>query len=110
QFVAPDTFNFYLSVTFLVGVVIGGLASIPGAIFGGLVIVFIPNFAEQVSKAAPWAIYGVFLILFMYFMPTGIWGFIRLLYARFTRGRLATGTPRATHTETAATNAKRRNA
>jgi len=89
QFVAPDTFNFFLSVTFLVGVVIGGLASIPGAIFGGLVIVFIPNIAEDVSQAAPWAIYGVFLILFMYFMPTGIWGFIRLLYAKFARRRRA---------------------
>src|SRR5512146_2579494 len=110
QFVAPDTFNFYLSVTFLVGVVIGGLASIPGAIFGGLVIVFIPNFAEQISKAAPWAIYGAFLILFMYFMPTGIWGFIRLLYARFTRGRRAGSGPRASPTETAATNVKRRSA
>ncbi len=87
QFVAPDTFNFFLSIAFLVGVVIGGLASIPGAVFGGLVIVFIPNFAEQVSKAAPWAIYGAVLILFMYFMPAGIWGFIRMLYARFTRKR-----------------------
>ena len=110
QFVAPDSFNFFLSVTFLVGVVIGGLASIPGAIFGGVVIVFIPNFAEQVSKAAPWAIYGMFLILFMYFMPTGIWGFIRLLYARFTRGRRAASGPRASPTETAVTNAKRRSA
>jgi branched-chain amino acid transport system permease protein len=89
QFVAPDTFNFFLSIAFLVGVVIGGLASIPGSVFGGLVIVFIPNFAEQVSKAAPWAIYGAFLILFMYFMPTGIWGFLRMLYARFTRRRRA---------------------
>ncbi|HMA87759.1 MAG TPA: branched-chain amino acid ABC transporter permease [Burkholderiales bacterium] len=87
QFVAPDTFNFFLSIAFLVGVVIGGLASIPGAVFGGLVIVFIPNFAEQVSKAAPWAIYGAVLILFMYFMPAGIWGFIRMLYAWFTRKR-----------------------
>ncbi|MFZ1910057.1 MAG: branched-chain amino acid ABC transporter permease [Burkholderiales bacterium] len=110
QFVAPDTFNFYLSVTFLVGVVIGGLASIPGAVFGGLVIVFIPNFAEQVSKAAPWAIYGMFLILFMYFMPTGIWGFIRLLYARCTRGRRAGSGLRVPPTETAVTNAKRRSA
>jgi branched-chain amino acid transport system permease protein len=87
QFVAPDTFNFFLSIAFLVGVVIGGLASIPGAVFGGLVIVFVPNFAEQVSKAAPWAIYGAVLILFMYFMPAGIWGFIRMLYARLTRKR-----------------------
>ena len=89
QFVAPDSFNLFLSISFLVGVVIGGLASIPGAVFGGVVIVFIPNLAEQVSKAAPWAIYGIFLILFMYFMPTGIWGFIRMLYARFTRGHRA---------------------
>jgi branched-chain amino acid transport system permease protein len=94
QFVAPDTFNFFLSITFLVGVVIGGLASIPGAVFGGIIIVFIPNLAEQVSKAAPWAIYGIFLILFMYFMPTGIWGFIRMLYARFTRRRRAARVPR----------------
>jgi len=95
QFVAPDTFNFFLSIAFLVGVVIGGLASIPGAVFGGLLIVFIPNFAEQVSKAAPWAIYGAVLILFMYFMPAGIWGFIRMLYARFTRKRGAEQATRA---------------
>jgi len=85
QFVAPDTFNFFLSITFLVGVVIGGLASIPGAIFGGILIVFVPNFAEQISKAAPWAIYGAILILFMYFMPAGIWGFVRTLYARLKK-------------------------
>jgi branched-chain amino acid transport system permease protein len=92
----------------LVGVVIGGLASIPGAVFGGLVIVFIPNFADQVSKAAPWAIYGVFLILFMYFMPTGIWGFIRLLYARFTRGRTTQRGQSAPPNETAVTIVNRR--
>ena len=36
QFVAPDSFTVFLSITLLVGVVVGGLASIPGAIFGGL--------------------------------------------------------------------------
>ena len=50
----------------LVGIVVGGLASIPGAIFGALFIQFVPNVADQISKAAPWAIYGVFLIAFMY--------------------------------------------
>ena len=34
---------------------------------------FVPNLAEQISKAAPWAIYGVFLIAFMYLMPYGVW-------------------------------------
>jgi len=89
QFVAPDSFTFFLSVAILVGMVIGGLGSIPGAIFGGIVIVFIPNVAEQISKAAAWAVYGGLLILFMYFMPLGIWGFIRMGYARLTRRRRA---------------------
>ncbi len=86
QFVAPDSFTFFLSVAILVGMVIGGIGSIPGAIFGGIVIVFIPNLAENISKAAPWAVYGALLILCMYFMPLGIWGFLRMGYARLMRG------------------------
>lgn len=86
-FVAPDSFTFFLSVAILVGMVIGGIGSIPGAIFGGIFIVFIPNVAENISKAAPWAIYGTFLILFMYFMPAGIWGFLRMVYAWWQRRR-----------------------
>jgi branched-chain amino acid transport system permease protein len=86
-FVAPDTFNVFLSLTFLVGIVVGGLASISGAIFGGLFIQFVPNWAQEVSKAAPWAIYGIFLIVFMYVMPTGVAGFIRILVGRLRRGR-----------------------
>lgn len=78
QFVAPDSFNVFLSITLLVGVVIGGLASLSGAIYGAFFIVFIPNVAEDISKAAPWAIYGFFLIGFMYVMPTGIAGFLRI--------------------------------
>jgi len=77
-FVAPDAFNVFLSITFLVGIVIGGLASISGAIFGGLFIQFVPNWAQDISKAAPWAIYGLFLIVFMYAMPRGIAGALRL--------------------------------
>lgn len=83
QFVAPDSFNIFLSITLVVGVVIGGLASIPGAIFGAIFIQFIPNIADQISKAAPWAIYGIFLIVFMYVMPSGVAGFVRLVMARF---------------------------
>ena len=80
-FVAPDSFNVFLSITFLVGIVVGGLASIPGAIFGALFIQFVPNYAQEISKAAPWAIYGVFLIAFMYVMPDGVVGFLRRVIA-----------------------------
>ena len=87
QFVAPDSFNFLLSISLLTGVVIGGLASISGALFGALFIQFVPNVASEISKAAPWAIYWIGLIAFMYVMPTGVAGFIRLMRARLRRRR-----------------------
>ncbi|PWU20558.1 MAG: branched-chain amino acid ABC transporter permease [Candidatus Rokuibacteriota bacterium] len=84
-YVAPDSFNVFLSITFLTGIVIGGLSTISGAVFGALFIQFVPNWAQDISKAAPWAIFGVFLILFMYVMPHGIAGFLRYLWIRTTR-------------------------
>jgi branched-chain amino acid transport system permease protein len=87
QFVAPDSFGFFLSITLLTGVVIGGLASISGAFFGAIFIQFIPNIADEISKAAPWAIYGIVLIAFMYVMPTGVAGFVGLVRARLARRR-----------------------
>jgi branched-chain amino acid transport system permease protein len=82
QFVAPDSFTAGLSINFLVGIVVGGVASISGALYGALFIQFVPNFADQISKAAPWAIYGVFLLAFVYLMPTGVAGFVRLAWMR----------------------------
>jgi branched-chain amino acid transport system permease protein len=88
-FVAPDSFDVFLSITLLIGSVIGGLASISGAVFGGLFVQFVPNWAQDISKAAPWAIFGVFLIVFMYVMPFGIAGALRLLWIRMRRPRVA---------------------
>lgn len=81
-FVSPDSFTVNLSIFLLVGVVVGGLASIPGAIFGGIFIQFVPNIADEISKSAPAAIYGLMLIGFMYLLPTGVMGGIYRLWAR----------------------------
>jgi branched-chain amino acid transport system permease protein len=43
-------------------------------LFGAVFIEFIPNLAEQVSKAAPGAVYGVILIACMYLIPSGAGG------------------------------------
>jgi branched-chain amino acid transport system permease protein len=82
QFVSPDSFTFFLSVSLLVGIVVGGIATISGAIFGAVFIEFIPNLADQISKAAPWAIYGVVLIGLIYVMPTGVVGLLRRIAGR----------------------------
>jgi branched-chain amino acid transport system permease protein len=85
QFVSPDSFDFFLSVRFLVGIVVGGLASMAGAFFGAIFIEFVPNIADLLSKAAPQAIYGVVLIGCMYLMPTGVMGLVRALGHRLGR-------------------------
>ncbi|HTT10874.1 MAG TPA: branched-chain amino acid ABC transporter permease [Burkholderiaceae bacterium] len=95
-YVAPDSYNFLLSIILLIGIVIGGLASISGAIYGAFFIQFVPNFAQDISKAAPWAIFGVFLIVFMIAMPTGIAGAIALIRNRLARRRVPETAP-ATH-------------
>lgn len=79
EFVSPDAFNFFVAVYILVGSVVGGIVSIPGAIFGGLFIVFMPNWAQDLRLAhgwlpPPWALFGIFLILIIYFIPFGVWG------------------------------------
>jgi branched-chain amino acid transport system permease protein len=74
QFIAPDSFTVFLSITLLVGAVVGGLSSLSGALYGAVFIQFVPQFAEQVSKAAPWAVYGAILLALMLIWPTGVAG------------------------------------
>jgi branched-chain amino acid transport system permease protein len=82
QFVAPDSFTFLLSVSLLVGLVVGGVGSIPGSLFGGVFVLFVPNIAERVSTGLAGAIYGVILLLVIYVMPSGAAGFVRFAAAR----------------------------
>jgi branched-chain amino acid transport system permease protein len=84
QFVAPDSFSVFLSITLLVGAVVGGLSSLSGALYGALFIQFVPRLAEQVSKAAPWAVYGAILLALMLLWPTGMAGGVARLRAWIT--------------------------
>ncbi len=88
-FVAPESFTLFLSLSFLVGSAIGGIATISGAIVGGFFIEFVPNFANDISDAAPWAIYGLAMLLFMYVMPRGVVGSLAPLAQRFEQYRAA---------------------
>jgi len=88
-FVAPDSFSPFLSISFIVGSVVGGIATISGAVFGGIFIQFVPNIANDISDAAPWAIYGLFLLGFMYLMPKGIAGTLAEFLRRLASARAA---------------------
>jgi branched-chain amino acid transport system permease protein len=62
--------------------VIGGVGSIPGCLFGGLFVLFVPNIAESISIGLAGAIYGVILLIVIFVMPSGAAGFVRLTLAR----------------------------
>lgn len=73
-YVSPDTYTFALSITLLIGAVLGGITSFWGALIGAVVIEFLPLVAQQINAAAPSVVYGVTLILVMLFVPGGIVG------------------------------------
>jgi branched-chain amino acid transport system permease protein len=81
-FVAPESFGLALSFSFLAAIVVGGLATVSGAIFGALFIEFVPVYAADVNEALAAVIYGGVLVAFMYVLPTGVVGLLRRLGAR----------------------------
>ena len=85
KFVAPDSFTFSLSVILLVGLVVGGVGWLPGALIGAAFILFTPNIAEEISKGLSGAFYGVFLILLIYLAPNGAGGLLRAAVGRMKR-------------------------
>ena len=85
QYIAPESFTFYLSAAILVGLVVGGVGWLPGAFFGALFVLLVPNLAESVSKGLSGAVYGIFLIALIFFMPSGLSTFRNFISYRLQR-------------------------
>ncbi len=90
QFIAPDNFGMYLSIFLLVGVIVGGMGTIPGALIGAAFIQLVPNVAESISKSIPATVFGVCMILTMYLMPSGCVGLFERLWLGLRSRRSAT--------------------
>ena len=86
-FVAPEAFTLTVSFAFLAAIVVGGLATISGALFGALFIEFVPVYASDVNVALTGVIYGGVLIAFMWVLPEGAAGLPRRLRELAARRR-----------------------
>jgi len=84
-FISPDAFTIVLSIQLLVGVVVGGIASLLWMLFGAAFIELLPDIANKYSPAAPSVLYGALLIVFMMAMPGGVAGLVRSARARLAR-------------------------
>ena len=68
------------SVELLTGVVIGGLASLPGSLLGGLLVIFLPDWAKHWGDGTlAGAVYGLVLIAIIALYPKGVAGLLRRL-------------------------------
>src|SRR5580658_7025000 len=112
ELVAPGAFTITLSIALLTAAVIGGLGSLPGAVWGSLVIVLVPTYVTDVATShglsssvgsnIPVAAYGAVLILVMLVFPQGIQGGLRRILTLFTGPGPKTPTRKAPHEKTSA--------
>jgi branched-chain amino acid transport system permease protein len=95
--VSPGLFAFGLSIQLLTAAVLGGLGTLPGAIWGGALLYLVPSYLQNVaishniasqttSSSIPILAYGVVLIVVMLVFPRGIQGGLNRLAGPFTRG------------------------
>jgi branched-chain amino acid transport system permease protein len=87
QFVAPDGYTFQLSIAIFLGMVVGGVGWLPGSIIGSAFIVFVPNFAESISKGLSGAVFGVLILLVIFVIPRGARQIAEYLQAAIERRR-----------------------
>jgi branched-chain amino acid transport system permease protein len=100
SYVGPGAFGLGLSLSLLVGVVLGGRSSLLGAIIGGILLVWLPEFVlslaerggweDQITNNAPNLIYGLLVVLVVLAAPGGIVGSVQQIVAKLTR-RAPTG-------------------
>ena len=110
--VAPGAYTLTLSIALLTGAVLGGLGTLPGALWGSLVLVLVPSYLTNVgsshglsgaaSSSVPIAAYGVVLIVVMLAFPAGIQGGLRRFFGPATAAPLTAlrrRTPGSEHQE-----------
>src|SRR5581483_7830805 len=74
RIVDPDVFLFIYTVTMVIMVISGGKGTLAGPIVGGLIFGLLPEIlrAAAVKPEVQWIIYGVLMVLVVYFLPDGI--------------------------------------
>lgn len=90
-FISPSSYDFYYSIQVVTMVIVGGMGSLWGSLFGAGVLTFISE-ALHVAKQYHIIAYGIFLCLVLVFLPEGILvGFYNLFLKRKARKLIKRG-------------------
>ena len=71
SFISPESFSFLVSVKIVTMVVIGGMASIWGALLGASLLTMLPEWLHSFSDFEM-VVYGLILMLVMIITPQGL--------------------------------------
>jgi len=80
-FISPGTFDFITSIRMVTMVVIGGMASIWGALLGASLLTLLPEWLHSFSEFEM-VVYGLVLMTVMIFLPQGLTRGLMDLYER----------------------------
>jgi branched-chain amino acid transport system permease protein len=88
RIVDPDVFLFIYTVTMVIMVISGGKGTLAGPIVGGLIFGLLPEILRglQIQPEVQWVVYGVLMILVVYFLPEGIVPAVRDWWQRRREG------------------------
>ncbi len=92
-YVNPDAFTVFKSLDLVIMVVVGGLGSVWGTLFGAAFITLLPQFLGFLETYTD-IIHGVILVVILLFLPQGfVTGLVDIIRIRWARRRLALGGP-----------------
>ncbi|MGU3584638.1 branched-chain amino acid ABC transporter permease [Rhodococcus sp. C26F] len=77
QYVGPEAFGLPLAIAFITLIVVGGLGTVPGVVFGAFFVVYVPQFTADINQSAAGITYGAALILFIFVLPYGLLSLVR---------------------------------
>lgn len=91
-YVSPDTFGIFASTDFVIMVVVGGMGSIWGSVFGAAFLTLMPEWVEFFDTYKDF-VHGGILVLVLMFLPqgliTGLTDMVRVRLALRRRGHAA---------------------
>jgi branched-chain amino acid transport system permease protein len=86
-FVSPETFSIFASVDFVTMVVLGGLGSVWGSLFGAALLTWLPEWIDRFEQFKE-IVHGAILVGVLIFLPQGlISGLLDLVRVRLARWR-----------------------
>lgn len=75
-FISPVTFTIAESINLLVMIIFGGMTTLFGPVFGAVALTLLPEFLRMAGSLRL-VIYGVALVIFIIWLPLGVWGTIK---------------------------------